>query len=126
MKRLFISAGILVALFIVLLGNIHYLKNFVGLLSAELELAASFAQTENWQRAEEITHAVSDTWEEKKTYLQITLRHEQIDEIYVLIEECLAYLQERKIGEYRASNKALITKLKMLYEMEEFTMKNIL
>jgi hypothetical protein len=44
----------------------------------------------------------------------------------MLLEEALAYLEYKDVGEYIAANKNLISQMDMLYDMETLTLTNIL
>ena len=126
MKAFWISATILLALFLILCLHVRYLREFVEPLHTQLAMAAQLAQGNEWQAAEVATCAVYDAWDERRTYLHITLRHTDLDSIYLSLEEVFAYLRKREIGEYMAANQMLITKLTLLYEMEAFSLRNVL
>lgn len=125
MKNIWIPTAILLAMVGAILLNTLYLKDFIIPLQENLSLAQSYASEENWEKAKELSKASYETWTEKNLYLHITLKHEEIDQIHILMEEVLAYLTQEKIGEYHATNSILIARLTLLYEMEELSLKNL-
>lgn len=126
MKPFWISSVVLVATAVILLLNTQHLQGFVEPLQKQLHQAEGFAQAAEWGAAKQLTLEVHDTLEEKKLYLHITLPHTELDQLYLLLTEALAYLEQEKIGEYQAANQILIHRLTLLYEMESLTLKNLL
>ena len=126
MKALWIPCIILVTLLFVLYANSLYLHRLIAPLQENLEEAALCVAVGDWENAAEMTSAVYSTWHDHAAYLHVTLRHSDIDSIYVLLEETLAYLNTEKIGEYAAANATLISQLGLLYEMEQLSLQNIL
>lgn len=126
MKPFWISCAVLVSLFIILQVNVRYLNNFIEPLHEQLQEASDLVKQDDWDAAYQLTQQVHDTWHGKELYLHVTLKHSDIDHIYVLLEEVLAYLENRKIGEYDASNQTLISELQLLCEMERMSLQNIL
>ena len=126
MKPLWISSLILATMFAILLYNAQHLKQLIDPLHDQLTQAGEFVKADDRHTAFQLTQEVHDTLHKQNTYLHITLPHSNIDEIYMLLEECMAYLEDGKIGEYNAANQCLLNQLKMLYEMETLTLTNIL
>jgi hypothetical protein len=116
----------LLGLFFLLQWNIHYLKEFISPLQDQLTQAEEYVKKDDWETAKKMTQEVHKTWKEKQFYLHVTLRHSDIDEVFILLEQAEAYLEHKKIGEYAAVNKAVIGQLDLLIEMEELTLRNIL
>ena len=126
MKSLWIPCTILITLFLLLHGNSLYLHQLATPLQSQLEEAKQCVKDGDWETATKITRQVHDTWHNHAAYLHTPLRHSDIDTIYVLLEEVLAYLENQKIGEYSAANATLISQLGLLYEMEQLSLQNIL
>ena len=126
MKALWIPCIILVTLFFLLYANSLYLHRLIEPLQEQLEEAGYCVERGDWSAAQEITAAVHSTWHSHAAYLHVTLRHGDIDSIYILLEEARAYLQTEKRGEYTAANAALIGQFGLLYEMEQLSLQNIL
>ena len=107
MRRLYISAA-LVLLLAVLSGlHVWHLNDFTEELAGRLSKAQEMAGQEDWEGAARLTREVKDLWMKHEGYLHVTLRHEDIDE-------------------YAASNARLLTQLGLLVEAELPTLTNIL
>jgi hypothetical protein len=126
MKPLWISSFILAAMVAILLYNNQHLNHLIEPLKEQLHQAGDLAKEEQWESALQITREVQQTWNDHNSYLHITLPHSNIDEICVMIDEAIAYLETQKIGDYAAVNQGLINQLTLLYEMEIPTLTNIL
>ncbi len=126
-KGFWISLGILVALSLTLIWNTQTLTNYVTPLQEKLvEAERLVSQEDDWQGAIALTEEVYKSWDEHKTYLQISLPHAQIEDIFSILQESLAYLKYEKIGEYSATNERLLFEMGLIYEMETLSIRNIL
>ena len=128
MRRLYISAA-LVLLLAVLSGlHVWHLNDFTEELAGRLSKAQEMAGQEDWEGAARLTREVKDRWMKHEGYLHTTLRHEDIDAILISLDETLAFLEgaEKQPAEYAASNARLITQLGLLVEAELPTLTNIL
>ncbi len=128
MKRLWISAALILALAGLSAAHVLYLRHFTGQLTELLIQAQQLVDEDRWQDADEITRQAAGIWENNAFYLHTTLRHEDIDAILTSFQEVLAFLdgQERQPAEYAAANARLITLLDLLLEAELPTLKNLL
>lgn len=126
MKPFWISCIVLVGLFFLLQWNVNYLKEFIVPLHDKLTLAEACVKRDDWETAEELTKEVHEAWKEKQSYLYVTMRHADIDQVFILVEQATAYLEHKKIGEYAAVNRALIGQLDLLIEMEGLSLWNVL
>lgn len=128
MKRLWISAALILALAGLSAAHVLYLRHFTGQLTELLTQAQQLVNEDHWQDADEITRQAVSIWENNAFYLHTTLRHEDIDAILTSFQEVLAFLdgQERQPAEYAAANARLITLLDLLLEAELPTLKNLL
>ena len=116
MKRLWIAALLLAALFGATLCNNLYLRGFTGALNTLLEQA----------EARVLTEQALTQWQSRDSYLHILLRHSDTDQIYTGFQEVLEFLTCQEAGEYSAANARLMTQISLLYEAEQFTLKNVL
>ena len=119
MKRLWIAALLLAVLFGATLCNNLYLRGFTGALNALLEQAEARAETGDWEEARVLTEQALTQW-------QSLLRHSDTDQIYTGFQEVLEFLTCQEAGEYSAANARLMTQISLLYEAEQFTLKNVL
>lgn len=126
MARLWYSLAALAVLVCASLVNTHYMGAFTGELTDLLEQAGACAQQGDWQQAAKITDAAMERWEEEEGYLHMVLQHADTDEILLEFCEVRQLLSHREDGgEYSAANERLITQIWLLYEMEQFSLKNL-
>lgn len=126
MKRLIISALVLVFLFSLSLFHSWKIGQITGELSAQLEEAERLAETEQWEAAGTLTRKALESWEGSSGYLYIVLRHSDSDQVSIGFQEVLEFIDCQESGEYSAANAALMTQLRLLSEMERLNLKNVL
>ena len=119
MKRLWIAALLLAVLF-------GATRGFTGALNTLLEQAEARAETGDWEEAHVLTEQALTQWQSRDSYLHILLRHSDTDQIYTGFQEVLEFLTCQEAGEYSAANARLMTQISLLYEAEQFTLKNVL
>lgn len=125
MKRLWIAAAILVAVFAGICLHIVSLKGFTEELTVLLEQAEAEAEAGRWEQAGALTEQAFLRWQDRDVYLHVLLRHSDTDQIYADFHETAALLAYQEWGEYSAASARLITHLELLYEAEQLTLKNL-
>lgn len=127
MRRLWISASLLIVLFCATLYNSHYLHNYTQELTTLLIQAEACVVDGDWDAASDKTEAALDRWKSRENYLHTVLRHADTDAILLDFQEVRQFIDHREAGgEYSAANARLITRIGLLYEMEQFNLKNLL
>lgn len=128
MKRLWISAALILALAGLSGAHAYCLKGLTEDLGNLLAQAQELVGEGNWTQAESLTREALEMWEGRAFYLHSTLRHEDIDEVLTSFHEVLAYLEggERQPAEYAAANSKLRVRIGLLLEAEMPSLKNIL
>ena len=126
MKRVWIAIGLLLIIMAGTLAHSFHIASFTHDLSLLLEAAEAEAEQGYWDKAEELTEIAHDKWDQHSTYLHITLRHTETDEVYTGFREVAEFIQCREGGEYSAANARLIASLELLSEAEQLTLKNVL
>lgn len=126
MKRLYIALVILAVVFSATLYNAYFLNQLTSDITALLDRAESRAKAEDWQSAAKLTEQANDLWEDHTLYLHIFLRHSNIDDVETSLCEVWEYLRAEDRSNYAASNARLIAVISMIYEAEQFSIKNIL
>ena len=126
MKRLWISLALLGLLFCGTLANTAYLSSFTCEITDLLLLAETKGEAGDWEAASVLTKQAREHWESHSTYLHTTLRHADLDNVYLFFLQVEEFLDCQEGGEYSAANAALIGHLTLLREQEELTIKNIL
>ena len=128
MKRLYVSAALIVLLAV--LSGLHtwHLTDFTGQLTALLTQAQEEVAAEHWDEAARPTRQARDRWMDHERYLHITLRHADTDAVQISMDAALAFLEggEKQPAEYAAVNARLLTQLNLLVEAELPTLTNLL
>ena len=126
MKRLWIACGILAILFAATLYNASYLNRLTASLADQLTQAEACAEAGAWAEAARLTEGAFDEWESHTLYLHVLLRHADTDDVNSSFQEVGEFITCQEGGEYSAANARLITQIRLLYEAEQLSLKNIL
>ncbi len=127
MKRLWISAAIIITLAGVALTNVWYLDQFVARISLMLQQAQQSMEQDDLERASRLTRQAWEEFDQQAFYLHVTLSHQEIDAVEISFSEVSEYLRlQEPGGEYAAANARLLSKIYLLAEAEQFTVKNVL
>ncbi len=128
MKRLWLSAALIVLLSVLSTIHVVYLNGFTHQLTNLLDQAQEHVASGDWKQAEELTRQAMERWEKHEHYLHITLHHADIDAILTSFGEALAFLQgqEHQPAEYTSVNARLLIQLNLLIEGEIPSWKNLL
>ena len=126
MKRFWISVAILCATFALALVNGWTLRQLTGGMTLRLEQAQHLAEQQQWEQADRLTQQAKDLWDRGETYLYIVLRHTEADAVAQQFREVLELLQWKEEAEYTSANAKLVEDIRLLAEMEAFTLKNLL
>ena len=128
MKRLWISAVIILSLTVLAGCHVLYLRHLTGEVIGLLDQAQEQVAEDDWAQAEALTRDALSIWTANDLYLHNTTRHTEIDTVLVAFQEVLAFLegQERQPAEYAAANRRLTAQLELLLESELPTLQNLL
>ena len=126
MKRLWISAAVLLVILGSTLANSFFLTRIVTEYTDRLTEAHRLAEAASWTEASALTKQVTDRWHEHDFYFHVMLPHRDIDEIHLTFQEVEEYLQLEEADQYNAANAKLIAQLGLLAEMEQLNWKNVL
>lgn len=93
---------------------------------SQLEQADTLAQSEDWIGASTVLAESHRDWNRCQTYLHIVSSHSAVDEAEVLYRRCQAFAAVQELSEFRAETAALRQQLRLLAEMERFSLRNVL
>lgn len=93
---------------------------------SQLEQAEALAQSEDWAGASAVLAESHRDWSRRQTYLHIVSQHSAADEAEVLYRRCQAFAAVQELSEFRAETAALRQQLRLLAEMERFSLRNVL
>ena len=120
MKRLWISLGILLAIFGLSLSNIRYTAQASNQLVTLLNQAEEEAEAGQWRRATTLTRQAQEAWDGYTRLLYVTSCHANADAVNT------GFLQQEAKEEYSAANGVLIAEVEHLAEVEELSLANLL
>ena len=92
----------------------------------QLRQADILAQAGEWERA---AAALSDSygdWSARQTYLHVVAEHDAIDGAESMYRRAMAFAATEELSEFRAELADLRDQLRLLAEMEEFSIGNVL
>ena len=126
MKRIWISLSILAVVFAAALANSWYLDHLTEGMAHTLEEAQALAETEDWEGGQKLTGKALEQWEKASDYLYIVVRHSDSDEVAAGFREVMQLLEWKEEAEYTSANARLIEEIRLLADMEQFTLRNLL
>lgn len=126
MKRLVLSAAIILLFTVLCTVHVRHLASLTHTLIDQLEHVRTSVENGNWSTAKKHLSSAAEEWERQAFYLHTTLRHTDIDAILGSLNELDAYLSSR---EDRAESLAVIARtinqLELLLEAEQPNVKNL-
>ena len=126
MKRLWIAAGLLLALLGASLANARYAQSLTEDMGARLSQAQALTRQEDWGPAESLTRQAYEDWQSHHFYFHTLMRHGDTDQVLRAFRQVLEYLRLQEPDQYNAANADLIAQLELLAEMEQATVVNVL
>ena len=92
----------------------------------QLQQAEELAAAENWQAAADALSESYEDWSGSQVYLHIVSEHDAVDDAEAMYRRCLAFSAAKEASEFRAEIADLRDQLRLLAEMERFSIKNVL
>ena len=126
MKRCLPPLAVLAAILVLSLWNGRVMERRTSRWQAQLQQVRELAVAERWQAAEAaLTDSYSD-WSRSQTYLHIVTEHDAVDDAEAMYRRAMAFAEEQESSEFRAELADLQDQLRLLAEMERFSLKNVL
>lgn len=94
--------------------------------SGQLEAAAGLAALEDWEGAGDVLRDSYRDWSSHQTFLHIVERHDSVDDAEAMYRRAAAFAREQESSEFQAELADLRDQLRLLSEVERFSIKNIL
>ena len=92
----------------------------------QLRQADILAQAGEWERAAAALADSYGDWAARQTYLHIVAEHDAIDGAESMYRRAMAFAATEELSEFRAELADLRDQLRLLAEMEEFSIGNVL
>ena len=108
------------------MANARYVSKSVDGWCAGVEASLAAAEAEDWEGAREALGAVYASWDARQTYFHIMVEHAELDAAEALFAVSHSFAESEDGAEFRANTAELLTQLRLLNEMEEISIKNIL
>ena len=125
-KGLLVPAALLAAVLAFCLWNSAAMTACTDRWRAQLEEADRLAQAGDWENAAAAIREGYADWSARQTYLHIVTSHDAVDSAEAMYHRALAFAESREDSELRAELADLRDQLRLLAEMEEFSLRNVL
>ena len=93
---------------------------------SQLQQANVLMQAENWPDTVAALTKSYEDWSQHQTWLHIVSEHDAVDDAEVMYRRAMAFAAARESSELRAELADLRDQLRLLAEMERFSIKNVL
>ncbi len=125
-KGLLIPAGLLAAILAFCLWNSAAMTACTARWRAQLEEAERLAASGDWGGTAAAIRESYASWTARQTYLHIVTSHDAVDGAEAMYHRALAFAESEEDSELRAELADLRDQLRLLAEMEEFSLRNVL
>ena len=125
-KGFFIPAAILAAILAFCLWNSAAMAGHTARWREQLEEAERLADAGDWGAS---VRAIEDSyagWTDRQTWLHCVTGHDAVDGAEAMFHRALAFAGSGEESELRAELADLRERLRLLAEMEEFSLRNVL
>ena len=127
MNKTFLPPLALLAVILALcIWNSTAISNETVLWQTQLHTAADLAAEKNWAAASAALEESYADWSDRQAWLHIVSRHDALDDAEAMYRRAMAFAAEKESSEFQAETADLISQLRLLAEMERFSLKNIL
>ena len=113
-------------LFALSLWNGQVMTALANRLEAPVQHASQLAAEDAWENAAAALAEGYRDWSGCQTYLHIVLEHDAVDDAEAMYRRAAAFAATREITEFQAETADLCAQLRLLAEMEQCSVKNVL
>lgn len=125
-KDMLPPVGVLAVILAFALWNSAVITGHTQRWRDQLQQAEALALDENWQAAGNALAKSYEDWSERQVFLHIVSEHEAVDDAEAMYRRAMAFAAEQESSEFRAELADLQDQLRLLAEMERFSLKNVL
>ena len=125
-KDMLPPVGVLAVILAFALWNSAVITGHTQRWRDQLQQAEALALDENWQAAGDALAKSYEDWSERQVFLHIVSEHEAVDDAEAMYRRAMAFAAARESSELRAELADLRDQLRLLAEMERFSIKNVL
>ena len=125
-KGLLIPAAVLTAVLAFCIWNSAAMNAHTARWREQLEEAERWMDAGDWVKTAAVLEESYAGWAERQTYLHIVTNHDAVDDAEAMYHRARAFAEAQEDSELRAELADLRDQLRLLAEMEEFSVKNVL
>ena len=125
-KDMLPPVGVLAVILAFALWNSAVITGHTQRWRDQLQQAEALALDENWQAAGDALAKSYEDWSERQVFLHIVSEHEAVDDAEAMYRRAMAFAAEQESSEFRAELADLQDQLRLLAEMERFSIGNVL
>lgn len=118
--------AVLAAILAFAIWNSHTMTADTDRWRTQLQQSDALAQAGDWPGAAAALSESYADWSARQTYLHIVSEHDAVDDAEAMYHRALAFAATQESSEFRAELSDLRDQLRLLAEMERFSVKNIL
>ena len=118
--------AVLVVILAFALWNSAAITNHPQRWRDQLQQVEELAAAENWRSAADALAESYKDWSGSQVYLHIVSEHDAVDGAEAMYRRAMALAGEQESSEFRAELADLQDQLRLLAEMERFSLKNVL
>lgn len=127
MKKAFLPPiAVLAAILAFSLWNSRAMTSSTDRWRSQLQQADALTQAESWPATESALAKSYEDWSRCQTWLHIVSEHDAVDDAEAMYRRAMAFAAAREPSELRAELADLQDQLRLLAEMERFSIKNVL
>lgn len=127
MKRVMLAPiSVLALLLFFSLWNSTVISHETQRWQGQLTQSAQLAAQEQWADAAQALQESYQDWSRHQVYLHIVLEHDAVDDAEAMYRRAAAFAAQKEPSEFQAETADLYDQLRLLAEMEQFSLKNIL
>lgn len=119
-------AALLLALLALCLWNSRVMTAQTNTLDNQLRQVETQAESARWPAAKAALADSYADWSAHQTYLHIVTAHATVDDAEAMYRRAAAYAEAEALAEFRVVLADLRHQLRLLSEMERFSIKNVL
>ena len=125
-QALLVPIAILTAILVLSLWNGAAMESRTSRWRDQIHRAGVMADAGDWLEAETALAKSYTDWSTCQTYLHIVMEHDAVDDAEAMYRRAMAFAAAEEPSEFRAEIADLSDQLRLLSEMEQCSIKNIL
>ena len=126
MKFFVISAAVLTLLLGASLWNAATMEAAIAPWCDAVAEAQLRAERADWDGAERVVAETQRAWDARRVYFHIVTAHDELEAADALFAAAACFAQEHDAAEFRSSAAQLIVQLRVVAEMQQLSLRNVL